>query len=91
MTCTPFSIGGMTGFVCSRGPKATGPRHYCVACLRDGKKTPAPWLCDYPQGTALPAVGRTCDKAMCDEHRTNIRPNCDHCPDHGGNERNERG
>lgn len=81
--CIPFSgPGDVTGFICSRGGGTRGPRHYCVTCLRDGTKTPAPYLCDYPKGLGLPTIGKTCDKAMCAEHRTHVGPDCDHCPDH---------
>jgi len=34
-------------------------------------------LCDYPV-----ADGKTCDKRMCEAHRTRAGSNIDYCPDH---------
>lgn len=73
MPCTPI----VGGFACSRGSKKTQPRRYCVVCLREGKTTPAPLLCDFRSAAGAP----TCDKGLCAEHAVH-RGFRDFCPDH---------
>jgi hypothetical protein len=49
--------------------------------LSDGRKEycaqMAPYLCDWPAGG-----GRDCDFPMCEDHRKNVGPNKDYCPEH---------
>lgn len=49
--------------------------------LPDGRKEycaqMAPYLCDWPAGG-----GRTCDRAVCEDHRTQAGKNIDYCPEH---------
>lgn len=53
------------GFVCSRRRQyAEQIRHYCVVCLKNGKKISAPILCDFRTEVG----GPTCDKGLCREH-----------------------
>lgn len=80
MPCMRFSTPSGSGFVCSRGPQ---PRRLCVVCLREGKRTPAPVLCDWPNDalTRNPAP-KTCDKSLCRAHAVAVGPGIDHCPDH---------
>jgi hypothetical protein len=64
----------VTAIVCGT---RSAPRRYCVACVSKSVRTPAPYLCDFPI-----APGKTCDKAMCEEHRRVVAPGVDYCRDH---------
>lgn len=79
MTCHPFNIGGLTGFVCSRGGGKKQPRRFCVVCLKVGRRTEASLLCDYPK-----PGGGTCDAGLCPAHTNRVRVGVDWCPAHGG-------
>lgn len=39
-------------------------------------------LCDARAGETLGGKPLTCDAPMCEQHRTSIAPNVDHCPRH---------
>lgn len=79
--CIPFSTPeGTGGFVCTRGSAKGQPRRYCVPCLKDGVRTLAPFLCDFPVST-----GKTCDAAICEKHALRFgfpEKTRDHCPEH---------
>lgn len=67
MPCTPFSIGGARGIICTRGPR---PR--CV-CGR-----PATLQCDAP----TKRKSGTCDKHLCAACATEVAPDRHLCPAH---------
>lgn len=76
MPCQPISgPGGMTGFICSRGPRAKP----CCIC---GK--PSSRLCDFPLRGAK--AGRTCDRPLCAGCAVHVGPDRDLCPAHAGME-----
>jgi hypothetical protein len=39
-------------------------------------------LCDHPAGQDLSGKPLTCDMPMCEQHRTRVGENLDHCPRH---------
>jgi hypothetical protein len=63
------------------GGKKTPHACQVVITLPDGRKEycaqMAPYLCDWPDGG-----GRTCDRAVCENHRTQAGKNVDYCPEH---------
>lgn len=65
------SAGGGAAFVCVRG------RGRVQKCAEPGCGDPTTPLCDEPV-----AGGRTCDRRMCDAHRTRVGRNRDRCPLH---------
>lgn len=74
MTCIPVRLpGGGTAIVCTRGSRRT-PRCSMAKCERPGR-----YQCD-----AKNALGHgTCDRWLCEMHRTSAGGNVDYCPDHG--------
>jgi hypothetical protein len=60
---------GAVRIMCGPDPK---PLCEVSACDEDQMA-----LCDYPV-----ADGKTCDKRMCEVHRTRSGNNMDYCPDH---------
>lgn len=67
MKCTIATIGGAPAFLCGSGK---GSRT-CWRCRRE-----AGFFCDAPSRQ----VGKkTCDRPMCELHRTNVAPNRDIC------------
>lgn len=78
MPCRTYTSddGEVRAIVCSRG--GSGPRKFCVVCLKDGRKTPAPFLCDHPK-----PEGGTCDAGLCATHTNRVRVGVDWCPSHG--------
>ena len=59
------------------------PNDYAVVCARLGRSrkcfycsNPSGWLCDYQKGS------RSCDRALCGDHRVNQGPEVDWCLAH---------
>lgn len=78
MACIPVRGDGFTGFVCYRG---TDLRPRCS--VKDCEKL-APYLCDAPikprqRGRKIQS---TCDRKLCEEHRTSVGDDVDWCPFH---------
>lgn len=44
-------------------------------------------LCDFPAGRTLGGQPLTCDMPLCEQHRTKVGTNQDHCPRHAKQER----
>lgn len=68
--CIPFSINGASGFIC--GVKTPG----CKWCRKYGE-----YFCDFPVNPQS-TKKKTCDAPMCRDHRTNVGPDKDYCPEH---------
>lgn len=64
-------------FVCGRGPKRPAMTPRCRLC-----HLPHSHLCDYPIGE-----GKTCSAPLCREHRIQMVPGVDYCPDHADQHR----
>ena len=82
MTVEVRRFGDVVVIACGRGRRERV--RYCVACLSMGRERAADLLCDWPLST-----GKTCDKSMCHEHATRIRPGIDYCRDHKAVEAHE--
>jgi hypothetical protein len=67
MPCTPFSIGGARGFICTRRPR---PRCACG--------TPASLQCDAPTKRR----SGTCDRHLCTACAVEVGPDRHLCPTH---------
>ena len=67
MGCTRTVFPGGMGFACTRGLRQT----------RASCRGTSVALCDWP--LAVEKTGKTCDRAMCEKHRTSIGPNVDYC------------
>lgn len=69
--------------------KELGPGIALITCRRGGRRLPCQVpgctnphvaLCDFP--LAGPKAGRTCDRRMCEAHRTRVGRDQDHCAVH---------
>lgn len=73
-----------------RGRRGNGLPSACVAPALEGDNLelgpkcarPSVALCDYPAGKDLRGTPLTCDAPMCEQHRTSVGPDRDHCPRH---------
>lgn len=80
MVCIPVKGDGFTGFVCYRGlRRPPGP-----VCSVKGCERPAPYLCDAPikPRRVRGKLQTTCDRKLCEEHRTSVGDDVDWCPFH---------
>ena len=76
MACRPIIVGGRAvGVACTRG-RGTTPK-----CSEPGCERPGEYLCDWPLGGEK--VGKTCDRPVCEGHRTHVAANRDYCGPHG--------
>jgi hypothetical protein len=71
MGCDSFRTpdGGMA-IICSRGRRAP-------SCQEPGCRQISTALCDFPT-----TRGKTCDRRMCQAHRTTVGPDRDYCAMH---------
>jgi hypothetical protein len=72
MTCNPVRVGDHVAIVCSQ-------RRRHAKCSAPGCGGPGTYLCDAP---APNRRSKTCDKHMCNAHRTPVGPGLDYCPEH---------
>lgn len=67
---------GVTMILCTRGHKKVAKCHWCAK--------PSVALCDFEIKVGDVGHKHTCDKPMCEDHRTPVGKNVDHCPSHTG-------
>lgn len=73
MKCEAVPLAGGVAIVCSRGRRAK-------PCSVPGCGRSSVALCDFPLTGAK--AGKTCDRALCAQHRTSVGADLDHCPAH---------
>lgn len=85
MPCTPFTVGGARGFICSRTPR---PRCGCgqSATIQCDAPKPPKLISGGPNAGRVRKAG-TCDKHLCASCATEVGPDRHLCQAHAAEQR----